>query len=247
MRSRISNPSYPKAATVHDTTDPSPLHPLNAHVASPPRPEHPDYRTHSRPTMASSLKTLVLRYPCPAAAVATGRTASFPGVNVPKASFSTAARSVTCLARVPLRQQRFASAVPRTFARANSDLAAHNDAPLDWNSFFKLRVKRRRVQLLFSFTSGMLGGGFGAVALSAGLAEPIVTQIPLDPIVTLGLMTFACSGLGWLIGPSIGSQAFYLTHRKWKKQMTQKEVEFFTRIKKHRVNPTNSSASNPGK
>ncbi|KAH7150379.1 mitochondrial import protein Pam17-domain-containing protein [Dactylonectria estremocensis] len=201
--------------------------------------------------MASSMKTLVMRYPCPAAAVATGRTTSFvPGLNVPKASFSTLGRPVTCLARVPLRQQSFDARIPRTFARANSGLAQNSaapdsSAPLDWDGFFKMRIKRRRVQLFFSFTSGMLGGGFGAVALSAGLAEPIVTQIPLDPIVTLGLMTFAFSGLGWLIGPSIGSQVFYLRHRKWKQQMTQKEAEFFARIKKHRVNPTNSSASNP--
>ncbi|KAK7403174.1 TIM23 complex component [Neonectria punicea] len=203
--------------------------------------------------MASSLKTLVLRYPCQAAAaVATGRTAtSFAPA---KASFSTAARSVTCLAGLPPRQQCFAApAVPRTFARANSGVAAPAPnksqdpahAPLDWNSFFKLRVKRRRVQLVFSFTSGALGAFSGAVALSAGLAEPIVSQIPLDPVVTLGLMTFACGGMGWLVGPSIGAQVFYMYHRKWKKQITQKEAEFFTRIKKHRVDPSNSSASNP--
>ncbi|KPM45360.1 hypothetical protein AK830_g1240 [Neonectria ditissima] len=207
--------------------------------------------------MASSLKTLVLRYPCQAAAaVATGRTATTGFAPAKASSFSTAAaRSVTCLAGLPPRQQCFAApaALPRTFARANSDLAAPAQnksqdpahAPLDWNSFFKLRVKRRRVQLVFSFTSGILGAFSGAVALSAGLAEPIVSQIPLDPVVTLGLMTFACGGMGWLVGPSIGAQVFYMYHRKWKKQITQKEAEFFTRIKKHRVDPTNSSASNP--
>jgi import inner membrane translocase subunit TIM23 len=93
----------------------------------------------------------------------------------------------------------------------------------------------------------MFAGSAGAVFLSTGSAEPIISQIPLDPFMTLGLMTLAFSGLGWLSGPSVGNQVFYILNRQWKKQMTQKEAIFFDRIKKNRVDPTNSSASNPGK
>lgn len=208
--------------------------------------------------MASPLKTLVLRLPCQAGS----RTAGFVRTS-PKASFSTV-RSL-CLAQTPaLRPQCIASSIPKTFAQANQSAnkstavnaerpaaaaaaaaGAQHDA-LDWDSFFKLRVKRRRVQLLFSVTTSLLSGGFGAVVLSTGVAEPIITQIPLDPIMTLGLMTFAFSGMGWLAGPSIGNQVFYAMNRKWKKQIVQKEAEFFARVKKHRVDPTNSSAGNPG-
>ncbi|KAG5913353.1 TIM23 complex component [Claviceps sorghi] len=77
------------------------------------------------------------------------------------------------------------------------------------------------------------------------MAEPLVMQVPLDPFVTLGLMTLSCAGLGWLIGPSIGNQVFYLMNHRLKAQMMHKESEFFARVRKHRVNPTNSSASNP--
>ncbi|KAF4982380.1 hypothetical protein FZEAL_1985 [Fusarium zealandicum] len=211
--------------------------------------------------MASPLKTLVLRYPACQAATGLVRSTT-------KAPFSTvsAVRSVSCLSRSPLRQQQKclppAVSIPRTFARAASTRpdAASPASPvqqqssgpegqqqhaLDWNSFFKLRVKRRRYQLLFSITNSMLSGGAGAVFLSTGIAEPVVSQIPLDPFMTLGIMTLAFSGMGWLIGPSIGNQVFYALNRKWKKQITQKEVEFFDRVKKHRVDPTNSSASNP--
>ncbi|KAG6007015.1 hypothetical protein E4U21_006535 [Claviceps maximensis] len=123
--------------------------------------------------------------------------------------------------------------------------AALPKSKLDWDSFFKLRLRRRRIQLLFSVTIGALGGAGGAIFLSTGMAEPLVMQIPLDPFVTLGLMTLACGGLGWLVGPSIGNQVFYLMNHRLKAQMMQKESEFFARIKKYRVNPTNSSASNP--
>ncbi|KAL4722062.1 TIM23 complex component [Fusarium chlamydosporum] len=199
--------------------------------------------------MASPLKTSVLRMPT------TGLVRLSP-----KASFSTtisAARPASCLSRSPLRQQFFTPAVSinKTFSRGVSDKGQPEPAqaapsseglpPLDWNSFFKLRVKRRRYQLLFSITNGMFAGSAGAVVLSTGVAEPIISQIPLDPFMTLGLMTLASSGLGWLSGPSVGNQVFYILNRQWKKQMTQKEAQFFERIKKHRVDPTNSSASNP--
>ncbi|KAF5625109.1 presequence translocated-associated motor subunit mitochondrial [Fusarium sp. NRRL 25303] len=184
--------------------------------------------------MASPLKTSVLRMPL------TGLVRSSQ-----KASFSTL-RPASCLSASPFRPQCFTPVVAKAFSRTYADKPQSTELPpLDWNSFFKLRVSRRRYQLLFSITNGLFAGSAGAVFLSTGLAEPIISQIPLDPFMTLGLMTLAFSGLGWLSGPSVGNQVFYLLNRQWKKQMTQKEAQFFERIKKHRVDPTNSSASNP--
>ncbi|PHH69231.1 hypothetical protein CDD83_5785 [Cordyceps sp. RAO-2017] len=108
-----------------------------------------------------------------------------------------------------------------------------------------MRLRRRRIQIGFSVATGLAGGVAGAAALSSGLAEPLVMQIPLDPFFTLGLMTLACVGMGWLIGPSIGGQVFYLLNRQYKGQIMQKESEFFARIKNNRADPSNSSAGNP--
>ena len=116
---------------------------------------------------------------------------------------------------------------------------------LDWNTFFKLRVRRRRFQLFFSIVGGIGAGAAGAILLGQGYAEPLVQQVPLDPFFTLGLMTFACAGLGWLIGPSIGGEIFYLINRRFKLQMRQKESEFLVRVRRNRADPTNSNAGNP--
>jgi import inner membrane translocase subunit TIM23 len=116
---------------------------------------------------------------------------------------------------------------------------------LDWDSFFKLRVRRRYFQLFFSLVGGVGGGAAGAILLAQGYAEPLVQQVPLDPLFTLGLMTFACAGLGWLIGPSIGSEIFYVINRRFKLQMRQKESQFLSRVRKNRADPTNSNAANP--
>ena len=124
---------------------------------------------------------------------------------------------------------------------------ARTAPPLDWNTFFKLRLKRRRIQVFFSATMGIVGFVAGVALLPTGIAEPLVSQIPLDPFISLGLLTIAFAGAGWLVGPSIGSQVFYLTNGRFVNQIKKKEAEFFARIKKNRVDPANSSAANPGK
>jgi len=75
--------------------------------------------------------------------------------------------------------------------------------------------------------------------------DAIVGQIPLDPFITLGMITFTCGGLGWLAGPILGTTLFNLRNRKFKDQMEIKEKEFYQRIKKYRVDPSASSMANP--
>ncbi|KAL6904165.1 Pam17 domain-containing protein [Trichoderma evansii] len=135
---------------------------------------------------------------------------------------------------------------PYSSASASASAGSSASAPaLDWDSFFKLRLRRRRIQLLFSVATGLVGGAVGTVVLAEGFAEPLVAQVPLDPFFTLGIMTMACAGMGWLVGPTLGNQVFYIINRRFKTQMMQKEGEFFARVKRHRADPTNSSAGNP--
>ncbi|TEA10478.1 Presequence translocated-associated motor subunit pam17 [Colletotrichum sidae] len=149
------------------------------------------------------------------------------------------------IARV-CNQQR--TATTAASAPASQKPTSHTVAPgdkLDWNTFFALRKSRRRWQLGFSALS--FGGSFvgGAGVLATGVADPLVSQVPLDPFITLGLMTMSLGALGWLVGPSLGSVVFYTLNKRWKTQMTVKEKEFFARIKKNRVDPSVSSVGNP--
>ncbi|PQK17164.1 hypothetical protein BB8028_0007g03620 [Beauveria bassiana] len=219
--------------------------------------------------MAAPMKTMVLRgarqasssivRSCPRAAFSTlpVRSVGAQSVAIPRPMLKTmipktltisarAGRQATTIASTarffsstPLQQNAAAAAAP------NTGRGAASTAALDWNSFFQLRVKRRRIQMVFSLVSGILGGAAGAVALSSGAGDSLIGMVPLDPFVTLGIATMCAGGLGWLIGPSLGSQVFYLLNRRYKTQMLQKESEFLTRVKKHRSDPTQSSTSNP--
>lgn len=130
---------------------------------------------------------------------------------------------------------------------AKAQAAAHPEqVVLDWNTFFQLRKARRRWQSAFSVVGAAGSGMGGAMLLSTGMADAVVGQIPLDPLITLGLMTMSFSALGWLAGPSLGTAVFNALKSKYKGPMAVKESEFFARIKKHRVDPSASSVRNPG-
>ncbi|KAL3417940.1 presequence translocase-associated motor subunit [Phlyctema vagabunda] len=139
---------------------------------------------------------------------------------------------------------RSASSTSNASTSTSSQTTAVGDH-LDWNTFFKLRKTRRWYQLGSSVGTGINGVVLGAQVLSRADMDPIVSQIPLDPFITLGMITFACGGLGWLAGPSLGTAAFNYRNRKFKSQMDAKEKEFYGRVKKYRVDPSASSMANP--
>ncbi|KAL2759027.1 hypothetical protein ACRALDRAFT_1028978 [Sodiomyces alcalophilus JCM 7366] len=147
-----------------------------------------------------------------------------------------------------LRFRRYASTSTSTTSSSSaspSGITPDGSQRLDWNTFFKLRKARRRWQVAFSALAMLASGTGGAIFLSTGAADPVLSQIPLDPFITLGMMVLGFSALGWLAGPSLGSAVFNMLNRQWKRQITMKEVEFFARVKKNRVDPSASGASNP--
>jgi import inner membrane translocase subunit TIM23 len=120
-----------------------------------------------------------------------------------------------------------------------------NSEHLTWNTFFKLRKTRRWYQLGSSVGSGINGFIIGAEVLTRTDTDKIVAQFPIDPFISLGLITFACGGLGWLAGPVVGNAVFNWRNKKFRSQMDDKEKEFYRRIKRYRVDPSASSMANP--
>lgn len=120
---------------------------------------------------------------------------------------------------------RDANAAARAAAKA---IAADPDSPpLDWNTFFQLRKTRRRWQVGFSVVMSLLTGTGAAILLGTGVADSVTSEIPLDPVLTLGLVTLGFIALGWLVGPSFGNAFFYLAKSKYKAPMTVVSGFFF--------------------
>lgn len=143
---------------------------------------------------------------------------------------------------------RCASSTSSASESAASAAQSSNNKPseiLDWNTFFKLRRKRRFFQLSSSITTSAMGFVSGASLISSANMDALVSQLPLDPFISLGLMTFTCAGAGWLVGPIVGTGVFNVQNRKFRAQMDEKEKEFYRRIKQYRVDPSASSMANP--
>ena len=145
---------------------------------------------------------------------------------------------------------RHASTTAYPSASHTAASTTHPQSPasrLDWNTFFKLRKSRRRYSLVFSVVCAL--GAFAACGVSISLYQPvadfIAQVVPLDPFVSMGIVTFAAALLGWLIGPFFGNGLWRLLHRGSIIDFMSKERGFFERIKRHRVDPQGASTNNP--
>ncbi|KAI1461692.1 Pam17-domain-containing protein [Annulohypoxylon moriforme] len=155
---------------------------------------------------------------------------------------TTAAR-VQCQFAAAPRRHASTTATASAGGAPESSSSTSTTPTLDWNTFFRLRKTRRRFQLVSGLFTMAVGGSAGALLLVNMDMDWLLTKVPMDPFFALGIMTLSFAGLGWLAGPSLGSALFYSFKRGVKKPMAVKESEFFARIKKNRVDPSNSSLS----
>lgn len=101
-------------------------------------------------------------------------------------------------------------------------------APLDWNTFFKLRTSRRRYSLGSSIIASMASTAIGVQILSGQDLENLGAQVMgLDPFIVLGLATAACGAAGWLAGPFLGNAVWGLVHRRYKSGVAVVSSPFF--------------------
>lgn len=117
---------------------------------------------------------------------------------------------------------------------------------ITWNAFFMLRKRRRWWQLASSVasSSSFTVGGIGF--LSKFDPNAFASAIPqVDPMLTMGASTMGFGVVGWLVGPFVGAGIWRWRNKGVVRDVEIKEREFFTRIKKHRVDPAGSSMQNP--
>lgn len=95
---------------------------------------------------------------------------------------------------------------------------------LTWDKFFDLRRKRRHINLAASIVTAA-GAVFVMVPIIAQQdVDSWGAQISgLDPMIVLGISTFAVAAGGWLCGPSFGSAAFgmWAARRGWAKAIVE--------------------------
>lgn len=151
-----------------------------------------------------------------------------------RCSVSSQKASITSLARAargslrkeeatPTNSQFIITSLRRNFSSSTGLRATTpssqtgNAAPLDWNTFFKLRASRRRYSLISSVLASIASTAVGVQVFSTQDLDTLGAQVMgLDPFIVLGLATAACGALGWLIGPILGNTVWGLVHRQFR-------------------------------
>ncbi|EJD53121.1 mitochondrial import protein Pam17 [Auricularia subglabra TFB-10046 SS5] len=129
-----------------------------------------------------------------------------------------------------------------------STAASGSAAPeqtLSWPEFMSIRKARRRWELATTIPTTVACGVFGCMyffSLEGDSSKPI---FGIDPLFVYAIGGVGCTGLGYLIGPSIGSAGWRLTHRARLALIDAKERELHRRIVKYRVPPELTPANNP--
>ncbi|PVF92785.1 mitochondrial import protein Pam17 [Serendipita vermifera] len=119
--------------------------------------------------------------------------------------------------------------------------ASESKDTLSWSDYLTIRGRKRKWELATTIpiTSAAAAGGFSYF----GVHTP--QFMGLDPLLMCILATAGVSGLGYLIGPVIGSQMWRLTHRKTMSLIEDKDREFHQHIRRNRVDPSTQSTTNP--
>ncbi|KAH0827106.1 mitochondrial import protein Pam17 [Lanmaoa asiatica] len=151
-----------------------------------------------------------------------------------------------------------------SFIRHNSStVSGSSKDAITWPEYLDIRRGKRRWEtvycayfpqdcyllMLFSqaltIPSSLLGLAGGAAyfgSLETDATKPIMG---IDPMFFYGACMMACTGLGYLLGPAIGSTCWRMTHRRTLALIEAKDREFYRHIVKNRVDPTAQSANNP--
>ncbi|KAH9818574.1 presequence translocated-associated motor subunit PAM17 like protein [Teratosphaeria destructans] len=144
------------------------------------------------------------------------------------------------------------SSLPFSRCHASTSSTTPSNEPaaevLTWNRFFDLRRKRRYISLAASAVSALAAViGLGPVIASQDIDSWGAQISGLDPMIVLGISTFAVAAGGWLCGPSFGNAGFQMwaARKGWAKAIVDKEKNFYRRIKTNRADPSASSPQNP--
>lgn len=117
--------------------------------------------------------------------------------------------------------------------------------PLPWDAYLRLRKQRRIAGVATTWPTMILAAvGSGSYFMTLDI-DPSQTIAGIDPMFVYLGATLTCTGLGWLIGPSFGSTAWSLLHRRQASRMAQRDKQFFDHIRKMRADPTRQVVHNP--
>ncbi|XP_006457823.1 hypothetical protein AGABI2DRAFT_64919 [Agaricus bisporus var. bisporus H97] len=114
---------------------------------------------------------------------------------------------------------------------------------LSWREYLAIRGSKRKWQVAATVPCALLGFIGGATYFGTMGADPTKTIMGIDPFFFYGISTVGC--VGAVVGPSLGTALWRMTHRNKVSLIDAKDREFYKRIAKNRVDATLQSPTSP--
>ncbi|CDO70004.1 hypothetical protein BN946_scf184354.g6 [Trametes cinnabarina] len=164
----------------------------------------------------------------------------------PEATRARTRLSLTCRAQSTQASAKAEASRPSSSAtKGNAQPTQTEKETLPWGEYLAIRKRKRRWETALTIPT-TIGGFFAGLSYFGNLEmDPTKPIFNIDPMFVYGAATLGCAGLGYLIGPIIGSTIWRLTHRRLMRLIEQRDKEFYQHIVKNRVDPTAQSATNP--
>ncbi|KAF9449590.1 mitochondrial import protein Pam17 [Macrolepiota fuliginosa MF-IS2] len=157
----------------------------------------------------------------------------------------TLCRPLALVSRPALRQlpkQRLF--VCRTYVSTGQSQAA-SQPTLTWREYLAIRGSKHKWQIAVTVPCALLGFAGGAAYFGNLDTDPTKMIMGIDPFFFYGISTVACVGAGALIGPSVGTMLWRMSHRQNLAVIDAMDREFYQRIAKNRVDASLQSPTSP--
>ncbi|KAL8767259.1 MAG: hypothetical protein Q9209_006185 [Squamulea sp. 1 TL-2023] len=171
-----------------------------------------------------------------------------PSASSPAASNPASVPPASTISPPTRSEAQEPSSPSTTNTNPNTTPSTSTSDTLTWNTYLSLRRLRRRYSLLASLLSSTTTTTLGIFTIDRNmdyLGSLLGNTFGVDPIFMLAAATIGAGGVGWLLGPFVGEGVFRGVYRREWGRMSEKEKDFYARIRKYRVDPSLASYSNP--
>ncbi|KAG6849540.1 hypothetical protein H0H93_007628 [Arthromyces matolae] len=151
---------------------------------------------------------------------------------------------IHCATRSSIRSFALSRSKSTSAKAAKKTVEAANKT-LSWPEYLAIRGGKRKWQIAVSIPCALLGFFGGAAYFGSLETDPTKPIMGIDPFFFYGACTVGSTGLGLLVGPSIGVALWRARHRAQLALVDAMDREFYRRIAKNRVDASLQSPTHP--
>ncbi|TRM64393.1 mitochondrial import protein Pam17-domain-containing protein [Schizophyllum amplum] len=116
---------------------------------------------------------------------------------------------------------------------------------LGWAEYFKIRRSRRLWQNIMTVPTSLAGLIGGAMYFGSLDTDPLKPVMGIDPFMFYGVCTAGCMGVGFILGPTVGTSIWRLTHKSLVPLIDARDKRFFEHVARKRVPAELQSPTKP--